>query len=60
MRKIYIKPHKTERGWWYFAYGDWQPFKRFGHSGWICLRFSFFRRFWNYDGPRPETYREAN
>jgi len=25
-------------GWIYFAIGMWQPFKRFGASGWICLR----------------------
>ena len=53
--KIQIHKHHTEGWrWWYIAFGNWHPFKRFGHSGWICLNLRWMGRFWNHDGPRPE------
>jgi hypothetical protein len=62
MRKLYIerqKPlylpwYRRSWSWWYVAFGDFQPFKRFGHGGWVCLSVSWLKRFWNGAGPRPE------
>ena len=33
--------HEHSPGWYYFAIGEWQPFKRFGASGWV-----YFNRRW--------------
>jgi hypothetical protein len=62
MRKLYIKRHqplylpwyKRSWSWWYVAYGEWQPFKRFGHGGWVCVSLRWFKRFWNGANPGPE------
>lgn len=61
-KKIYFKRlaldarHKGSWRWFYLAYGEWQPFKRFGHGGWICLHLGWLKRFWNFNktGPQPE------
>jgi len=54
--RLYVHKHQQAGWrWWYVALGDNQLFKRFGHSGWICLRASWLKRFWNGADPRPET-----
>ena len=63
--RIYVKRMPTEgrhRGswrWLYVAYGESQPFKRFGHGGWICFHFGWLKRFWNFEkaGCRAECAR---
>jgi hypothetical protein len=34
--------------WWYLSIGKFQPFKKFAHSGWLCLSPSWAFRYWNY------------
>ena len=46
--------------WWYVAYGGYQPFKRFDHGGWICLRLGWLRRFWNGANPCGAPLRNTN
>lgn len=40
-----IHIHRGQPGWYYFAIGEWQPFKRFQHGGWFYLSWLWLRRF---------------
>ncbi len=52
MQKVYLRKMPDTWRWWYLAYGERQFFKRFRHSGWICLHLGWMRRFWNGGSPK--------
>lgn len=46
--------------WLYLSFGDYQPFKRFGHSGWVCLSVKWLWRYRNFDLPSERNRAERN
>lgn len=37
--------HRGQPGWYYFATGEWQPFARFQHGGWVYLNWRWLRQY---------------
>lgn len=46
----------SDRNVWWFL--PWRWAERFQHGGWVCLRWSWLRRFWG-EHPDPKPCRSA-
>jgi hypothetical protein len=65
--EVMIHFHTEKKGvrrWFYFAVGEWQPFKFLMHGGWFTFNLKWFKRYawdipkkrgWRWDWP-PQKY----
>ena len=52
--------HHSSWRWLYLSFRSWQPFRRFGHGGWIFLSLPWLWRFRNFDRPSERNRAVAN